>query len=1011
MINKVISVVAAFLTIAALASEHPYGGITFVGTFDIEGIGLVTDHTIWPETYPTQFHARAVLPEGKHLFGYKTSHNKYTRYPLMDESLWFMPPMKSGDLMTVEAIVATAQYYVDPNPGKGSDEENNGSKNAPFATLQRAVNEGSTNAKEYTVIYAAPGNYTLGGATPNSSTKARVVIDRNVRIKGAGRNVSFIHGKKDTTSGQADEYGCGPEAERCIQFTSFSETCVQGFTICNGYSGLSSPTPTDAQKGGIIAKGIQNHIVDSIISNCYGYTCTAAYCGSFVRTLITACDKISKNTLTGNNNQGLRLIASIARTRSNSGGVKTTDQATLIQSTVTGDNFSDINGAYGFGNTALATNCVLGAGNRSYTTNTGIHGNLIWASSGVVADAFKDSNILYGPRNSGDWTIPLLMDVHNDDVTPLSISPVIGAGMMYEDYFVTYSPDYNGNPILFVDGKPTLGAIQTTVQALVLPKSAQFATLNIEGATQLTNGVHEGDTVTLTLKNPTRPGGSFIVNGNKIPGPSFTFTAGEWNSKEIGNAFEISEVVFDNSWYVDAKYGDDNNTGFYPGRGHAKKTLVSVCTNSAFLKGDTLHAAPGIYDEGNGKTGNGFTRCPVDEDRHVVADAGPFETFIVGAPSTDETRDFDGCGPGAVRCLSIGKNSTLSGFTITGGRTDLATAADGLKSGAGGYNNTASILFNCIISNNIASGKGSAVRNGKLVNCRIFENANSSNSGILQGTELYGCIIDRNRSNSLTPESNKIYNSVIGSNNVNYANTASAWCIYYPMQNNIVANTICLGRFGSTAGREIIATNSVFVSYGDAAANFIALGGSSFITNKGAALLDSNYAPLPEFRKFTVDGGDNSFIFDIYGGNDILGSQRIYNGTIDIGPMEEDFRPVYKTIFAPTAGFTLEYASPLVYASGKTLHVGNGQSIKIKWERSSLRKIKTEVLANVTGNGALKIFSNGKLVATVTKASVNKTVFTINSQISDLVFSFEGDGYASLQNLSSAEQGLVLSFL
>ena len=983
MINKAITVVAAFLTIAALASEHPYGGITFTGTFDIEGIGLVTDHTIWPETYPTQFHAKAVLPEGKHLFGYSVSHDTHIRYPLMDESLWFMPPMKAGELMSVEAIVATDQYWVDPE--KGSD-ENAGTENAPFATLQKAVSASPSNDKSHTVIYAAPGDYTTGGGKPNNSTKARVVIDRNVRIKGAGRGVSFIHGKKDTTSGQADEYGCGPEAERCIQFTSFSDTCVQGFTICNSYSGLSSST-ADMKKGGIIAKGVKNHIVDSVVSNCFGYNGTAAYCGSFVRTLITCCDGIPDQTaLTANNNGGLRLVCSIARSRSNSGSTGTAGNATLIQSTVTGDKIDDVNGAYGFKAETLATNCVLGAGNRAVNSNAGIHGNLIWASSGVRADAFKDSNILYGPRNSGDWTIPLLMDVHNDDVTPLSISPVIGAGMMYEDYFVTYSPDYNGNPILFVDGKPTLGAIQTTVQALVLPKSAQFATLNIEGATQLTNGVHEGDTVTLTLENPTRPGGSFIVNGNKIPGPSFTFTAGEWNSKEIGNAFEISEVVFDNSWYVDA-------------------------TNSAFQKGDTLHAAPGIYDEGYRNTVNGFTRCPVDEDRHVVADAGPFETFIVGAPSTDETRDSDGCGPGAVRCLGIDKNSTLSGFTITGGRTDLATAADGLKSGAGGYNNTASILFNCIISNNIASGKGSAVRNGKLVNCRIFENANSSNSGILQGTELYGCIIDRNRSNSLTPESNKIYNSVIGSNNVNYANTASAWCIYYPMQGNIVANTICLGRFGSAAGKEIIATNSVFVSYGDAAANFIVLGGSSFITNKGAALLDSNYAPLPEFRKFTVDGGDNSFIFDIYGGNDILGSQRIYNGTIDIGPMEEDFRPVYKTIFAPSAGFTLEYASPLVYASGKTLHVGNGQSIKIKWERSSLRKIKTEVLANVTGNGALKIFSNGKLVATVTKASVNKTVFTINSQISDLVFSFEGDGYASLQNLSSAEQGLVLSFL
>ena len=56
-------------------------------------------------------------------------------------------------------------------------------------------------------MHAAAGSYTNNTGCSSDQTAARVHIDRQVRIKGAGRGVSFLRGAKDDAFYNTARYG------------------------------------------------------------------------------------------------------------------------------------------------------------------------------------------------------------------------------------------------------------------------------------------------------------------------------------------------------------------------------------------------------------------------------------------------------------------------------------------------------------------------------------------------------------------------------------------------------------------------------------------------------------------------------------------------------------------------------------------------------------------------------------------------------------------------------------
>lgn len=993
-------VALAFLS--AGAADHPYGGIRLTGTFDVDGLGRVTDTTIWAESYPTQYHIKAVLQSEQYLYSYTVSDDaQKLRFPEMDEALWIMPPKVADAVMDVGVELATAQLYVAPN---GTDADGFGSSpQTPYRTLAYAVSKASNKAADRTVIHAAAGDYTEGAAAAGEQTAARVLIDRSVRLKGAGRGRSVIWGEKDTTSGSADKYGCGPDAVRCVQFSVFDKTCVQGFTLRDGRSGTDT---NERMKGGVVCKGVANMICDCLVTNCFGYNGTASYFGSFIRSVITCNDNENDNKQSAFSANGIascRLICCIARHRSVGGSSSVLGPVSAYQSTLVGDRFDPAkDGAYAVKVQSFARNCAIGQGNRTLTAGgeETITDNLLWDAAGGVSSTYFSSNLRFG--SATDHSSPYLYGVEADDDRPATASPLIGAGTLYDDYYKTYSSDVNGNPIAFVDGRPTLGAVQTFVKTLVVPKYAgRDATLTVTGAASLTNAVDTGDTVTLTLSDMTRPGGSFVVNGETVQGPSHTFVVDDKTPDQL----LITNVTFTSDWYVDDVDGDDANGGFYPGKGFAKQTLAGMLTNKLVKANDTVHAAAGTYDRGF--SGSTRTRAAVGDGVTLVADEGPEKTVILGqAAETDP--DDEGCGVDAVRCASTGKNSRLSGFTLTGGRVPA-----NVSGGAASQTPTA-ILENCIITNNAGAYKAAAVQGGILVNCRIFGNRSSdgsSGSVVNQSYGAYGCVVDKNTAKYVFQGLDVMYGCTVGSNNLNLART-TALSLYYPSAGNVFANSIVMGDYNTTSGREFNASNSVFAlcSYSRSTPSKVNLYGNSCYTNAADIVLAGNYAPASK-DSFLVDTGDAAHVDDAkFRGKDALGGQRVYNGSVDIGAVEYDWRGDYAADLVRKGDCTVTAATANVIAQGTSVKVPADGSLTLRWKLASgASRGHLAVTVDVVGTGSLEVYLNGALVETRTAAS--KPTFDLKTRTADneVVFKYVGtDGYALFDNVADLVYGLML---
>ena len=160
--------------------------------------------------------------------------------------------------------------------------------------------------------------------------------------------------------------------------------------------------------------------------------------------------------------------------------------------------------------------------------------------------------------------------------------------------------------------------------------------------------------------------------------------------------------------------------------------VIQDAVNAA-SPGDTVLATNGVYsagsvtntyDYGEGNRvalTNAVTLCSVN---------GPLVTTIVG--SQDPTLPL--------RCVFLGTNAMLTGFTITGGAVGLLTSAGFTKFGGGGvYGRTAadfsiggSIVSNCVISNCI-SRAGYNSFGGGVIYCTVIDSQLINNSSYIDG--------------------------------------------------------------------------------------------------------------------------------------------------------------------------------------------------------------------------------------------------------------------------------------
>jgi hypothetical protein len=186
------------------------------------------------------------------------------------------------------------------------------------------------------------------------------------------------------------------------------------------------------------------------------------------------------------------------------------------------------------------------------------------------------------------------------------------------------------------------------------------------------------------------------------------------------------------TWYV-ATNGSDSASG---NAWATAKASIQAGVNVA-VGGDTVWVSNGLYTSGSlivyGALPN---RVAITNAITVRSLTGPSATTIQGGGST---------GNDAVRCVYVGSNATLSGFTLTSGRTRVSGDGAREQSGGGAWCEQTGVISNCVLRNNAAYVGGGGVYGGTAISCLIESNSLSGgNGGGARQSLLIDCVLSGN---------------------------------------------------------------------------------------------------------------------------------------------------------------------------------------------------------------------------------------------------------------------------
>ncbi len=188
-------------------------------------------------------------------------------------------------------------------------------------------------------------------------------------------------------------------------------------------------------------------------------------------------------------------------------------------------------------------------------------------------------------------------------------------------------------------------------------------------------------------------------------------------------------------WYV-APSGSDTAPG--TNWVTAKHTILGAIDHTQ--DGDTVIVSNGIYATG-GRTVGGWSltnRVAITNAITVQSVNGPLVTAIKGAWDSLNTN-----GDAAVRCVYLGINAVLSGFTLTNGATRAAGNPISEQDGGGVWCETSGMVTNCILSGNAATNSGGGSYQGTLNNCTFLGNMAAYGGASSQST-LWNCMLTGN---------------------------------------------------------------------------------------------------------------------------------------------------------------------------------------------------------------------------------------------------------------------------
>ena len=962
------------------------------------------------EHWPTQFLVQGIASLTRRPVYF--SVDGATTYPLLDDSVWILPPESPEAAVTVKVVASDNNVrYVNAATGRDDDAGYDGtSPEKAYKTIQRGVDDSPG------VVVVAAGEYkegcrlhSGGGATSN-----RLVIAENcglgIRIVGAGADRTTIRGASATYDRSTVNPGCGPDAVRCI-FANHS-CCIQGFTIADGRV-VDGKVDVDTNGGGVYGGWNQSvRIVDCVITNCAAYRGDAVHGGDVRRTKIIDC---------GNGYGQLSRYASFQFclfAGAHSAGAYGDDNCDSYNCTYIGNAsapviFSD--------KAETRLNCIVARASK-VGSNVLFDGGLVYDSDSVAAA---------GEYVAGD---PYFIDIDGLDGRVMASTEAAGAGIFYEKAPQYMIGDIDGRPMRFTGGRPAAGAYQTVTPGIRVTRSDRFGEQSWSGVREL----KPGETVSVTASDDEgRHCAGFRVNGVDVPSEPASWSVTLPDPLKGDECFVV-EPIWSTNWYVNANtdpdkgpVGDDGNSGFTPAT--PKRTLAAILSSEYVLAGDCVHAAPGVYNEGSmaqlyaarksdAESLTTPVRARVKAGVTLVGDGGAENTFIVGERKSGESEAgrFQDVTAG-MRCLNLDNGAKVVGFTVTGGSTPY-TASSGEKEpylGGGivgplSAKSVQPVVADCIISNNWACRGGGAFGTS-LVNCRIFENYVTEDGVAAMCTKLVNCLVDRNYGDTETGEALVryplgIYGSTLTDRNVVLGtDTPIKWHVYSweAQGGHPIANSVIMGSLEASVAHalENCIVNGEAAELGDRS-KWNA--GTRAMTVAEMKLEEDTFVPMPDSPALNA-GAAGRMVEALTGGFTLDGAQRVYHGAVDIGCREFDYRGLFAAAIG--GGVRVESATAGVTLENGAVKLVDGESVSGVWPAVG-GKGRYTVLTAAEGEGTLTgVLADGasEFVRNVASSdSEDRLEFRLKDTALDFEFSYAGDGAGYLAGFGRYVPGTVL---
>lgn len=967
---------------------------------------------------------RCSSSDWKGLYGFSASgSDTVMRYPLMDGTYEIMIPPE-GKTLELSPVEATSVLYVDKN---SKETEEDGSKAFPFKKIQSAVD--SVASGTYGIVYVKEGIYDEeSGMTAKKHLNRVSIAERYVRLVSAdGVGKATISGGSDPDVAKDEwPFGCGAKAMRCVYVGEYS--VVQGFALTGGRCNISGTG--DATHGGAAYLDVGAQLLDCILTDGIASYGSAVFGNDSSGKLPAA--HVFRCLITGNygiddkdNGKGKSKFE-----QKGSGAVRRTTLASCIVSGNYGQGFGAWESQYAYHSTLVGSGLgddftflpstmisinSLSVSPKDKSNAPVLYGGTWLCSSDPSAQSVgvvKKDALVADPA-AGDFRISALSPARDAAVADFNGG---GSDVNHSQYYIFGATDFYGNRFAVnEDGLPVCGAVSLFAPTLAFDEkevAVSAPTVSEDGKFKVT---------CTAVSAATRPYLGMAVNGvtQETVSANCDFTVENAGNHPV--PYEV-EALYDTKWFVDEKSGNDSGWGT---ESSPKATLKGALQYA--LPGDSVFVAPGVYSNGvqyaGGELATGdaeydfdlAARAVVTNDVKLIG-AGAERTFIVGESAPNAQEEDFGCGEGAVRCIVLHPGSSLSGFTLTGGRTKASNSDNKGDALCGGgilaswcrWASSSTLysklprIDDCVISNCVAR-RGAGAYNGVYNRCRFLDNRilSGGNGAAARGkakSYLYcrNTVFDFNEGYSTTYYAT-LENCTIGEFNSQNGAYDSLSVIN---DSPLVANTLILGNKGCAAASGAVFSNCVFNKR--TLDNFskntkVTISSDCLIAEADEYLVvDENYTPVIG-ANIAVDTGKAALISEGLGAFDLYGNPRKVNGArLDVGAVEADWKGEYSRVLGSRVCVTEASPEVLLDSTAPGVQIPAGAKLSLTYGRQGSTGARTEISASVGGT----LTAETESWSSIFKSGEGQTLsFKTDSDFTDFLFT-AGDGTAVLHGIS-----------